>query len=175
MVFLITIFTFLSGANEIDKMIDGEAYRCEKLQRSVTMDDCVTQAFNGGFSQAQAIQLCQGQNSVAPIDCAVRAYNNGVVDVSGAIELCWNARDMGPADCAIDAKDEPFSSVELCKNGGSLERSGCAKEVRQELYLQGIYFLDEAIMLCKVNNAAIVIRTLRSFERALENRVGKVE
>ncbi len=168
MLFLITVFTFLSGANELEMIIDGETYRCEKVQSSgTTAADCVDMAYKGPFNRDQAIQLCQGQSSVAPAECGIQAYR-GPFNTDQAIELCKKARSTGPSQCGIDAYSGPFNTsqaIELCKNGGNLERSECAKKA-----YQGPYSSDEAVQLCKSNSASLVIRSLMLLESSPEMR-----
>lgn len=167
MLFLITVFTFLSGANELEMIIDGETYRCEKVQSNgTTAADCVDKAYKGPFSRAEAMELCQGQNSVAPADCGIQAYQK--LSTKEAIVLCKKARNAGPALCQADAYNGPFNtaqSIELCMNGGNLERSECAKKA-----YQGPYSTDEAVQLCKGNSASLVIRSLLLLESSPDAR-----
>lgn len=132
---------------EIDR--GGQKYLCtpEATNPNASLD-CVNTAYHGPFSQAEALQLCTGSNSIAPANCALSAYS-GPFSKGQAIQLCTRAIDLGPVDCAKAAYSGPFSqdeALQLCSGRGELANAQCAIRA-----YAGPYTKAQAITLCRSN------------------------
>ncbi|MGZ3773338.1 MAG: hypothetical protein ACXVCY_18475 [Pseudobdellovibrionaceae bacterium] len=78
---------------------------------------CAEKAIAGRWSANQALTLCSGAVSIAPVECAEKALN-GWWSPEQAIELCAGATSNEPLECADKAVNGRWSkqqAVLLCR------------------------------------------------------------
>jgi hypothetical protein len=156
----------LASADGFEIIQDGKKYWCESAHTDPGQAAaCATTAFQGPFSQAQAIRLCQGATSVAPAHCGIKAFQ-GPFNQDQAVELCNRAISNAPADCAIKAFQGPFNhaqSVRLCRRARSTAPADCAIQA-----FQGPYNADQAVELCSGGAPDLVLKLLREAQLKTE-------
>ena len=112
---------------------------------------CAATAYQGPFSQAQAIALCAGASSQAPAVCAAAAYQ-GPYSLEQALAICTGAINNSPFECANAAYRGPFSlaqSMQLCRAAYSNGPVDCALKA-----YQGAYNLEQSLRLCSFPSAS---------------------
>lgn len=165
--FIILAMIFSTSAAFADSfrlVKDGQEYLCSSTSPSNPGGsiDCVNKAYSGIFSREEAMRLCQGAVSTAPVDCALKAYQ-GIFSREEAIGLCTRARSNGPVECAQKAYQGIFSraeSLDLCSGDSSVANVECA----QKAYA-GPYSREEAIRMCKAN-PQLMLRSLNLMQQS---------
>ena len=88
----------------------------------------------------------QGQVSSNAAECAISASKGPFTQLE-SIELCKNGGTVETAKCAISANKGPFTrkeSIELCASGGTMETAVCAISANK-----GPFTRQQSIELCK--------------------------
>jgi hypothetical protein len=165
MIILAMIFSTSAAFADSFRMIkDGQEYLCSSTSSSNPGGsiDCVNKAYQGIFSREEAMRLCQGAVSTAPVDCALKAYQ-GIFSKEESIGLCARARSNGPVECALKAYQGIFSkaeSLDLCSGDSTVANVECA----QKAYA-GPYSKEEAIRMCKAN-PQLMLRSLNLMQQS---------